>query len=120
MPGSIIAIATAMFMGLCASAFLPVFAVAVYAKKPDVTAAKASLITGAVIWFIWALFINTRYASVYGLCKALTGKASLLGLPWAAIDPLVIALPLSAAVVIILQIYANRRNGQAASSAPAA
>jgi SSS family solute:Na+ symporter len=119
MPGSIIAIATAMFMGLCASAFLPVFAVAVYAKKPDLTAAKASLVTGAIVWFIWALFINTRYASVYGLCKALTGQVSLAGLPWSAVDPLVIALPLSAAVIIILQVYADRRNGETASPSSA-
>jgi len=106
-------------MGLCASAFLPVFAVAVYAKKPDLTAAKASLIVGAVVWFIWALFINTKYASVYGLCKAVTGKASLAALPWAAIDPLVIALPLSAVVIVALQYYADRRNGQVAPSTPA-
>ena len=104
MPGSIIAIATAMFMGLCASAFLPVFAVAVYAKKPDLTAAKASLIIGAVVWFIWALFINTRYASVYGLCKALTGQDQPLGTSLDCVDPLVIALPISAAVIVILQI----------------
>jgi solute:Na+ symporter, SSS family len=119
MPGSIIAIATAMFMGLCASAFLPVFAVAVYSKKPDVTAAKVSLITGAVAWFIWALFINARYASVYGLCKALTGKASLAGLPWSAVDPLIIALPISAAVIVILQFYADRRDGQSTTTTTA-
>ncbi len=119
MPGSIIAIATAMFMGLCASAFLPVFAVAVYAKKPDLTAAKASLIVGTLVWFIWALFINSRYASVYGLCKALTGNVSLSGLPWAAVDPLVIALPISAAVIIILQINADRRNRETVQPVPA-
>jgi len=114
MPGSIIAIATAMFMGLCASAFLPVFAVAVYAKKPDTTAAKASLLTGAIVWFIWALFVNTRYASVYGLCKAIFGVSSLAGLPWSAVDPLVIALPLSAIVVIVLQLRADHREGAGA------
>ena len=108
MPGSIIALATAMFMGLCASAFLPVFAVAVYAKKPSQMAAKASLITGTIVWFIWALFVNTRYASVFGLCNAITGKASLLGLPWAAVDPLVIALPISAAVMCMMQIQYQR------------
>jgi solute:Na+ symporter, SSS family len=109
MPGSIIAIATAMFMGLCASAFLPVFAVAVYSKKPDETAARCSLVIGAVTWFIWALFINTRYAAVFGLCKALTGSTSLAGLPWSAIDPLIIGLPLSAITILILQYYSRIR-----------
>lgn len=109
MPGSVIALATAMFMGLCASAFLPMFAVAVYAKKPDETAARYSLVIGAIAWFIWALFVNTRYAAVFGLCKALTGSTSLAGLPWSAIDPLIIALPLSAITVIGLQYYSQNR-----------
>ncbi len=108
MPGSIIAIATAMFMGLCASAFLPVFAVAVYCKKPDQTAAKASLVVGAVAWFIWALFINSRYATVFGLSKVLLGTVSILGYPWNAIDPIIIALPLSALTIVILQFTRGR------------
>jgi SSS family solute:Na+ symporter len=103
MPGSIIAIATAMFMGLCASAFLPVFAVAVYCKRPDPFAAKASLVVGAVIWFAWALFVNSRYAAVFGLSKALLGTTSVFGYPWNALDPLIIALPLSAITILILQ-----------------
>jgi SSS family solute:Na+ symporter len=103
MPGSIIAIATAMFMGLCASAFLPVFAVAVYCKKPDPLAAKASLVVGAFTWFIWALFVNARYAAIFGLSKALFGKVGILWYPWSVIDPLVIALPLSAITILILQ-----------------
>ncbi len=114
MPGSIIAIATAMFMGLCASAFLPVFAVAVYSKKPSQLAAKASLVTGAVAWFIWALFVNTRYASVFGLCNAITGKTSLLGLPWAAVDPLVVALPLSAVIMCGMQLHYQREEKELA------
>ncbi|NYT06822.1 MAG: sodium:solute symporter family protein [Methanomicrobiales archaeon] len=103
MPGSIIAIATAMFMGLCASAFLPVFAVAVYCKKPDPRAAKASLVVGALTWFIWALFVNSRYATVFGLSKVVLGTVSILGYPWNAIDPIIIALPLSAITILVLQ-----------------
>jgi len=110
MPGSIIAIATAMFMGLCASAFLPVFAVAVYCRKPDVVAAKASLLVGAATWFFWALFVNTRYATVFGLSKAVLGKVSILSYPWSAIDPIIIALPLSAITILVLQ-YSRGRCG---------
>lgn len=108
MPGSIIAIATTMFMGLCASAFLPIFAVAVYCKKPDPLAAQASLVVGAVAWFVYALFINTRYSNVSGLSQAVLGTPSVLGYPWNAIDPLIIALPLSALVVLILQMKRGR------------
>lgn len=108
MPGSIIAIATAMFMGLCASAFLPVFAVAVYSRRPDPTAAKVSLLVGAVVWFIWALFVNARYAAVFGLSKALLGTTSVLPYPWSAIDPLIIGLPLSALAILILQVRSEK------------
>ncbi len=109
MPGSIIAIATAMFMGLCASAFLPVFAVAVYCKKPDPIAAKVSLVVGAVVWFLWALFVNTRYAAVFGLSKATLGTTGVLPYPWSAIDPLVIALPLSLLAILVLQVKSGRK-----------
>jgi SSS family solute:Na+ symporter len=113
MPGSIIAIATAMFMGLCASSFLPVFAVAVYCKQPDQLAAKASLVIGAISWFIWALFVNSRYAAVFGLSKALLGTVSVLGYPWNALDPLVIALPLSALTILVLQYSRGRCSPEA-------
>jgi len=116
MPGSIIAIATAMFMGLCASAFLPVFAVAVYCEKPDPVAAKVSLVAGTVVWFIWALFVNARYAAVFGLSKALLGTVSILGYPWSAVDPIIIALPFSAITIILLQ-YGRRQDQDSARPA---
>ena len=52
LPISIIARATAMFMGLCACAFLPVFTMGIYAKAPSTKAALYSMVTGAVIWFL--------------------------------------------------------------------
>lgn len=115
MPGSIIALATAMFMGLCASAFLPVFAVAVYCKKPDPLAAKVSLVVGAVVWFVWALFVNAKYAAVFGLSTAVLGTTSVLTYPWNAMDPIIIGLPLSALTILILQ----ARSGMRKESTPA-
>ena len=64
--------------------------------------------TVAIAWFIWALFVNTRYASVFGLCNAITSKTSRLGLPWAAVDPLVVALPLSAIIMCGMQLHYQR------------
>jgi SSS family solute:Na+ symporter len=60
MPASIIARATAMFMGLCASAFLPAFAIGVYAKRPSRTGAVASMATGASIWLFYTVFYSHR------------------------------------------------------------
>jgi len=103
LPISIIARATAMFMGLCACAFLPAFAVGVYAKAPATKAALYSMVTGAVIWFIWTAFFHAAEAKPLGLCQAIFGKVTLLGSPWTAIDPLVIALPISLAVMVLMQ-----------------
>ena len=51
--------ATAMFMGLCAAAFLPAFGIGVYVKQPSTIAAIANMVSGAVIWFLWTAFVHT-------------------------------------------------------------
>ncbi|MDD1660294.1 MAG: sodium:solute symporter family protein [Methanomicrobiales archaeon] len=104
LPGSIIARATAMFMGLCASAFLPAFAYGMYAKEPSAAAAKASLLAGAAAWFLWTAFVHKTESSVMGLSHLLFRTPALLGFPWNVIDPLIIALPLAlAALVVVLR-----------------
>ena len=103
MPESIIARATAMFMGLCASAFLPIFAVAVISKRPDPVAAKASFVAGAGVWLFWTVFVHAAEAKPIGLSQALFGTPTLLGAPWTVIDPLVFALPLSGVVILGVQ-----------------
>lgn len=116
LPVSIIARATAMFMGLCAAAFLPAFAIGVYVKQPSTKAAIASMVSGAVVWFLWTAFVHTAEAKPLGLCQAIFGRASLLTLPWSVIDPLVIALPVSLVVMLVLQ---KRYGGTNAPEAPA-
>ncbi len=108
LPVSIIARATAMFMGLCAAAFLPAFAVGVYAKVPSTKAALYSMVSGAAIWFLWTAFIHAAEAKPLGLCQAIFGKASLLPLPWSVVDPIVIALPISFIVMIGMQVRADK------------
>jgi solute:Na+ symporter, SSS family len=103
LPISIIARATAMFMGLCACAFLPAFAIGVYAKAPSTKAALYSMVTGAVVWFVWTAFFHAAEAKPLGLCQAIFGKVTILGSPWTAVDPIVIALPISMIVMIVLQ-----------------
>lgn len=109
LPVSIIARATAMFMGLCAAAFLPSFVIGIYVKQPSTKAAIASMLSGAVIWFAWTAFIHTAEAKPLGVCQAIFGKASLLGQPWSVIDPLVIALPVSFVIMIILQNWYGKK-----------
>jgi solute:Na+ symporter, SSS family len=101
MPGSIIARATAMFMGLCAAAFLPMYTYALFSKKPYRLAAVLSLSVGAIVWFVWTAFFHAAEAKPLGICQALFGKPYLLGLPWSNVDPMVIALPCSIAALAI-------------------
>lgn len=116
MPISIIARATAMFMGLCACAFLPAFAVGVYAKNPSTKAALYSMVSGAVIWFLWTAFVHAAEAKPLGLCQAIFGKVTLLGAPWTAVDPLVIALPVSLVVMVVMQMQAGKAQAPAAAA----
>ena len=104
MPAGIIARATAMFMGLCASAFLPAFAVGVYAKNPSKNGAVASMIVGAAVWLFWTVFVHTAEAKVLGISEFLTGSVTILGAPWTVIDPLIIALPASIIVMVLFQL----------------
>ena len=120
LPVNIIARATAMFMGLCAAAFLPAFAVGVYARRPSTRAALASMLAGAISWFLWTAFVHAAESKPLGLCQALFGVPALGGLPWSVIDPIVIGLPISAAVMVILQmraIKATDNTGGAATPA---
>jgi SSS family solute:Na+ symporter len=99
MPDSIIARATAMFMGLCASAFLPAFTYGLFSKNPSRKAAIAGLVTGTVAWFLWTVFVHEAEAAPIGICKLLFGTNALLGFPYSVIDPLVVAMPLSIAAL---------------------
>jgi solute:Na+ symporter, SSS family len=90
-------------MGLCAAAFLPAFAVGVYAKVPSTKAALCSMVSGAAIWFLWTAFVHAAEAKPLGLCQMIFGKASLLPLPWSVVDPIVIALPISLIVMVVMQ-----------------
>lgn len=74
--------------------------VGVYAKTPLTKAALYRMITGAVIWFLWTAFFDAAEAKPLGICPAIFGKITLLVPPWTAIDPTVIALPISLAVMI--------------------
>jgi SSS family solute:Na+ symporter len=94
MPTSFIAAATALFMGLCAAAFLPAFVHALYSKNPSLLAAKSSLVVGAAVWLFWTAFVHAKYSGILGISKAIFGT-NLLGAPWQTIDPFIPGLILS-------------------------
>jgi SSS family solute:Na+ symporter len=106
--GNIIALATAIFFGLCAAAFLPAFIGGLFWRRMTGTGAKVSILTGFLVSALWSVFVNGKTAAGLGICKALTGKDTIVSAAfsptWTVVDPLVVALPLSilAAVVVSL------------------
>ena len=102
LPGSIIAVATAITFGFYAASFLPIYLAGLYWKRVSATAAKWSMIAGTMTYWFYMIFVNARHAGVFKLGPAIMGKPSLAGFPWNVIDPLTIALPVSAAALIIL------------------
>lgn len=94
----------------------PAFAVGVYAKAPSTKAALYSMVTGAVIWFLWTAFIHAAEAKPLGLCQAIFGKVTLLGSPWTAVDPIVIALPISLIVMVLMQVQSGKQQPAAVAA----
>ncbi len=120
MPDSIIARATAMFMGLCASAFLPAFTYGLFSKNPSRKAAIAGLVTGTVAWFLWTVFVHEAESGPIGICNMLFGTKALLGFPYTVIDPLVVAMPLSIVALAVVWLLTRHTQdaGETAEKVP--
>jgi len=109
LPPGIIARGTAMFFGLCAAAFLPLFTAALFWKRATRIGAVAGLVTGTVVTVFWYVFIHKAEAVPLGICKFLLGKDTLITqMPWPVVDPIVVALPLAALVTIVVSLMTKQ------------
>jgi SSS family solute:Na+ symporter len=105
LPGSIIARGTAIFFGLCAAAFLPMYTCGLFWKRSTTAGATASLLTGSFVTLFWYLFIHKAESTPLGVCKMLFGRDVLITqMPWPVVDPIVVALPLAFLVAIIVSL----------------
>ena len=104
LPGSIIARATAIFFGLCAAGFFPVYLFGIFWKRVTTSGAIAGLVSGTAVYVFAMFFINARMADTFKICQVLFGKTCLAGEPWNYIDPLVYTFPICflAAIVVSL------------------
>ena len=101
--GYIIARATAIFFGLCASAFLPAFVGALFFRRVTRAGAIASMVAGFLVTAFWLTFVKSSEAAAIGLVFQFTdGQPSILAgvANWHVVDPLLIALPLSILTLI--------------------
>ena len=102
---------TALFFGLCCSAFLPMYFGALYIRKMSKTAAIAGMIAGFASSLLWMLFVHAAESSKLLLSNALFGVDTLApeGTLMAFVDPLIISLPISILVTIIVQILSKKK-----------
>lgn len=99
---AIIARGTAIFFGICAAAFLPMYFGAIYWEKMTKTAAYASFFTGTLVSIFWLFFIHIKESKPLMICQSLFGVNSLAeGTSWAIVDPIVIALPASLIAALV-------------------
>ena len=104
--GNIIAVATAIFFGLCATTFLPSFVLGVFWRRMTPAAAVASMLVGFVTSLFWLVFVHGRTAAGLGISEALVGTPHIVpahwSLTWTVVDPVVVALPLSFLTAVVV------------------
>jgi len=105
LPGNIIARGTAIFFGLCAAAFLPMYTAGLYWKKATKEGAIAGLVTGTFVTVFWYLFMHKSESAPLGIAKMLLGREVLVTqMPWPVVDPLIVALPLAVIATIAVSL----------------
>ena len=111
LPENIIARGTAIFFGLCAAAFLPMYTSALYWKGATKAGAVAGLVTGTFVTVFWYLFIHKAEAVPLGICKMLLGRDVLIAqMPWPVVDPILVALPLAILATVAVSLMTKRPN----------
>lgn len=105
---SVIAVATAIFFGLCGATFLPSFLFGLYWKGMTKAGAIFSVLGGFMVSMIWMGFFHAKGAHALGIANYLFGKPTLAGFPWTVIDAQFIALPISFALAIGVSLLSRR------------
>ncbi len=109
LPDNIIARGTAIFFGLCAAAFLPMYTLGLYWKGATKAGAIAGLVTGTFVTVFWYLFIHKAEAVPLGICKSLFGQDVLIAqMPWPVVDPILVALPLALLATISVSLMTKK------------
>jgi SSS family solute:Na+ symporter len=109
LPTGIIARGTAIFFGICAASFLPVYFAGLYWKRATKEGAIASIWVGLIVSLFCLLFLHKSEAVPLGVSKLLFGKDFLIStMPWPVVDPIVIALPISIIVMIVVSLLTKQ------------
>lgn len=105
----VIAAGTALFFGLCAAAFLPMYVGALFIKKMSKKAAIAGMVSGSISSILWMLFFHTAESAKLMICKLIFGVDTLAGTTiWGSVDPILIALPISIIVTVVVALLTKK------------
>jgi SSS family solute:Na+ symporter len=108
LPGSIVAVATAIFFGLCASSFLPMYALGLYWKGVTRAGAISGLVFGFTGSVFYLFFIHAKEATGLGMCKALFGRDTLLEGTINVVDPIVVIFPLTILITVLVSLVTRK------------
>lgn len=105
---AIVARGTAIFMGLCAATFLPMFVGGLYSTRITKSGAIWGGLAGFIASLLWILFVHEKESSVLLVCNAVFGRPSFFGetrtgfILWSEVDALFIGLPVSLVATVLL------------------
>ena len=116
---AIVARGTAIFFGLCAGAFLPVYIGALWSRGITKSGAIAGMLCGALSSLFWMTFVLEKSSTALLLCNKWFGTRSLAisvvdgsevlaktgPFIWAFVDPIIISLPIAALVTVVVSFF---------------
>lgn len=112
----IVARGTAIFFGLCACAFLPMYAGGLWTRRITRAGAISGMLGGALASIFWIVFVQEISSSALRICGQLFGVRSLAirlvdgqeiflshgPFIWAFVDPLIIGLPVAVVLTLVV------------------
>ncbi len=123
---AIVARGTAIFFGLCACAFLPMYVGALWSRGITFAGAVWGMLTGAASSLLWMLFVHEKASTALLLCHKLFGVRSLAvrmvegkevflktgPIIWAFVDPLFVGLPVAILVTVVVSMFTRKFSKQ--------
>jgi SSS family solute:Na+ symporter len=123
---AIVARGTAIFFGLCACSFLPMYVGALWSKAITKAGAIAGMLSGLFASLFWILFVQEKPSEALLVCEKLFGTRSLAislvdgkevfahtgPMVWAFVDPLIIGLPIALVATVVVSLFTKKYDAQ--------